>query len=313
MKVGITGASGFLGKKLSKKLIENGHEVFRFVRRDPKDESEIYWSPSKQELDNEKFKTLDAVIHLAGESLAPKEIIGFFPFSGGRWTKEKKSRIYWSRKWASDLFVEAFNSLDVYPKIYISASGTTIYGDHLDEVITENTSFNRGAFDQMVAEEAWELPFSKLIKSDVRKVFARTGVVIGNGNITTQLITLTTKLNLSGPLGNGLQYWSWISIDDVINAYIFCLENENVNGAVNLVSPVPLMQKEFSKKVAKVYKKFSILPTPKFALNLLMGSELANGLIFCSLRIIPEKLLKLGFKFQYPKLEEYIKVIKDGK
>ncbi len=313
MKVGITGATGFLGKKITKKLIEQGHEVYKFVRREPKDETEIYWSPSKQELDKELFKSLDAVIHLAGESIAPKDIFGFLPFSGGRWSKEKKSRIYWSRKWASDLFVQAFNELDEYPKIYISASGTTIYGDHTDEVITENSNFNRGAFDQMVAEEAWEQPFTKLNKNDIRKVFARTGVVIGNGNITTQLITLTTKLNISGPLGNGNQYWSWISTEDVVNAYVFCLENEKIEGPVNLVSPVPLKQKDFSKKVANVYKKFSFVPAPKFALNLLMGSELAHGLIFCSLRIIPEKLLKFGFKFEYPILEDYVKVIKDGK
>jgi len=89
MKVGVTGASGFIGKKVCKSLEENGHEVYKFVRREPKAENEIYWKPSKQEIDNEKFESLDAVIHLAGESIAPRDIFGFLPFSGGRWTKEK--------------------------------------------------------------------------------------------------------------------------------------------------------------------------------------------------------------------------------
>ena len=199
MKVGITGASGYIGKKLSNELSEKGFEVYKFVRREPIKENEIYWSPSKQEIDKEKFQTLDAIVHLAGESLAPKDILGFLPLSGGRWSKEKKSRIYWSRKWASDLFMKTYNESEEYPKIFITASGTTIYGDHSDEVITEATiKFNRGTFDQLVAEEAWEEPLNKLQKKDVRVVKARNGFILGRGNIATQLITLTTKLNISG-------------------------------------------------------------------------------------------------------------------
>ena len=197
-------------------------------------------------------------------------------------------------------------------KIFITASGTTIYGDHGDEVITESTTkFNRGTFDQLVAEEAWELPLSSIKHKDVRIVKARNGFILGKGNIATQLITLTTKLNLSGPLGKGDQYWSWISIEDVINAYKFCLENSDISGPVNFVSPVPITQKEFSNRFAKVFKKFSVLPAPQIAINLLMGSELAHGLIFCSLRIIPEKLLKEGFSFEYPVIEDYAKALRD--
>jgi uncharacterized protein (TIGR01777 family) len=313
MKVGVTGASGFIGRKVCKSLEENGHEVYKFVRREPKAENEIYWKPSKQEIDNEKFEGLDAVIHLAGESIAPKDIFGFLPFSGGRWTKEKKSRIYWSRKWAADLFVDAFNKAENYPKVFISSSGSTIYGDHGDEIITENTNnFNRGAFDQLVAEEAWEEPLKNINKQNVRVVNARTGIVLGKGNITTQLIVLTTKLNISGPLGSGKQYWSWVSIEDVVASYLFCLENSEITGPVNFVSPIPLQQKEFSSRFAKVFKKFSILPAPAFALNLLMGSELAHGLIFCSLRIIPEKLLRFGYEFKHSTIEEYAEVLSNG-
>ncbi len=312
MKIGITGSSGFIGKRLVKKLEEDGFEVFKFVRRDVQADNEIFWSPSKQEIDLEKFQTLDGIIHLAGESLAPKDIFGFLPLSGGRWNKEKKSRIYWSRKWASDLFVKTYNESETYPKIFITASGTTIYGDHGDEVITESTTkFNRGTFDQLVAEEAWELPLSNIKHKDVRIVKARNGFILGKGNIATQLITLTTKLNLSGPLGKGDQYWSWISIEDVVNAYKFCIENNAISGPVNFVSPVPVTQKDFSSRFAKVFKKLSILPAPQIAINLLMGSELAHGLIFCSLRIIPEKLLKEGFSFEYPVIEDYAKALRD--
>ena len=116
MKIGVTGASGFIGRKLTKKLTESGYEVKKFVRREVLNEDEIYWSPLKQEIDIEQFKNLDAVIHLAGESIAPKDIFGFLPFAGGRWNKERKSRIYWSRKWAADLFVDTYANLDKFPK-----------------------------------------------------------------------------------------------------------------------------------------------------------------------------------------------------
>ena len=123
MKVGVTGASGFIGRKLSKKLLDSGYEVKKFVRREHQSEDEIYWSPSKKEIDKDKFKELDAVIHLAGESIAPKDILGFLPFAGGRWNKERKSRIYWSRKWAADLFVETYKSLEKEKWVKVGLKG----------------------------------------------------------------------------------------------------------------------------------------------------------------------------------------------
>ena len=210
MIVGVTGASGFIGKRVVKKLQDSGHEVKKFVRRDAKNDDEIFWSPAKKEIDIQKFQELDAIIHLAGESIAPSEITGFLPFAGGRWSKEKKSRIYWSRKWASDLFIDTFKSVEKFPSIFITASGNNIYGDHNDEVVTETTPYNRGEFLQMVAEECWEEPLDELKKLKVRIVCGRKGLVLGKGNIATSILTLVSKLNLSGPLGSGIQYWSWV-------------------------------------------------------------------------------------------------------
>ena len=143
MIVGVTGASGFIGKKTIKILKDSGHEVKRFVRREVKNDDEIYWSPAKKEIDKDKFQELDAIIHLAGESIAPQDILGFLPFAGGRWSKERKSRIYWSRKWASDLFVDTFKSCEKYPKIFITASGNPI---PFDDVISgeDSTSWGDG-------------------------------------------------------------------------------------------------------------------------------------------------------------------------
>ena len=234
MKVGVTGASGFIGRHLVSALSESEHEVFKFVRREPKGDNEIYWKPSKQEIDQEKFESLDAIIHLAGESIAPKDILGFLPLAGGRWSKERKSRIYWSRKWASETFIKAFKSSENHPRVFITASGNDVYGDHGDEVVTEETPYNRGQYLQLVVEEAWEGPLDEIQKLGVRIVKCRAGIVLGRGNVATQIFTLISKLNLSGPIGKGDQYFSWISVGDLVSAYIFCLENSNVEGPVNL-------------------------------------------------------------------------------
>ena len=304
MIVGVTGASGFIGKRVVKKLQDSGHEVKKFVRREAKNDDEIFWSPAKKEIDIQKFQELDAIIHLAGESIAPSEITGFLPFAGGRWSKEKKSRIYWSRKWASDLFIDTFKSVDKFPSIFITASGNNIYGDHNDEVVTETTPYNRGEFLQMVAEECWEEPLDELKKLKVRIVCGRKGLVLGKGNIATSILTLVSKLNLSGPLGSGIQYWSWVSVNDVANAYLFCLENNDIDGPVNITSPEPLQQKEFSKIVAKIMNKgFFAPPVPSFIIKIALGWELGEFLVLGGLRAIPEKLLRAGFEFEYPTLE----------
>jgi len=304
MIVGVTGASGFIGRKLTKKLQDSGYEVKKFVRRETQSEDEIYWSPSKKEIDINKFKELDAIIHLAGESIAPKDIFGFFPFAGGRWSKERKSRIYWSRKWAADLFVETYESTEDFPKIFISASGIGIYGEHGDEIITESTSYERGSFEQLVVEEAWEDPLIDLKKMGVRVVNARKGIILGKGNVATDIFTLISKLNISSPIGKGNQYFSWVSIDDVIDAYIFCLKNDNLQGPVNFVSPEPLKQKDFSKVIAKIMKKkYFFPPLPPIFMKIAIGWELGESLGLTSMRIIPEKLLKENFEFEAQTLE----------
>ncbi len=304
MKIGVTGASGFIGRHLINELNKSEHEIFRFVRREPKSDDEIYWKPSKQEINQEKFESLDAVIHLAGESIAPKDILGFLPFAGGRWSKERKSRIYWSRKWASETFIKAYKSSENHPKIFITASGNDVYGDHGDEVVTEETSFNRGQYLQLVVEEAWEGPLEEIEKLDVRVVKCRAGIVLGKGNIATQIFTLISNLNVSGPIGNGEQYFSWISVSDLVSAFIFCLENSNIEGPVNCTAPEPLQQKEFAKIIAKIMnKKYLAPPLPPVIMRLAVGWELGEQLGLNSIRAIPKKLLVEGFEFQNAKLE----------
>ena len=309
MKVGVTGASGSIGRILIPLLESSGHEIVRFVRREPKEENEAYWNPNKRTIDLDIFQEMDAVIHLAGEPIAPLTILDFLPFSGQRWTKEKRSRIYWTRKQSAETIIEAYKNSTKYPGIFISASAVGIYGSQGDEIIDENSGYVRGTFDQYVAEEAWESSLDELKDFNVRIVFARTGIALGPDMPIVEILKFVWKLNIGGSIGGGNQYWPWISIEDVVNGYLFSLENSNIKGPVNLVAPTPTIQKDFSKLLSKEMNKTAILPIPAFAVRLALGTELAEALVLGSRRVLPSKLLRYGYKFKHEYLKNYIKEI----
>ena len=309
MKVGVTGANGAIGKALVPLLIDKGHTVTRFVRTSPKTEEEAYWNPEKTEIDLDVFQKMDAIIHLAGEPIAPLDIPGFLPFSGDRWTKKKKAKIYWSRRSGAETFVEAYKKSKDYPSTFISASAIGIYGDQGDIILDEDSEFVRGSFDQYVPEEAWEKPLSELNELGVRVINARTGIVLGPSMPIVTILKFIWGLNIAGPIGGGNQYWPWVSIDDVLHGYLFCLDNENIKGPVNIVSPTPIKQKEFSQLLAKEMKKIAILPIPGFAVMIALGPALADSLVLSSHRVIPAKLLKYGYVFKDEYLKNFIKEI----
>ncbi|NND23095.1 MAG: DUF1731 domain-containing protein, partial [Acidimicrobiia bacterium] len=202
------------------------------------------------------------------------------------------------------LFVSTYKSTDNHPKIFITASGNDIYGDQGDRVVTEDTPFNKGQFLQLVAEECWEEPLYELKKLGVRVVSARAGIMLGKGNVATDIFTLITKLNIASPIGKGTQYFSWVSVEDVARAYNFCLEKDELEGPVNITSPEPLMQKDFARIIAKVMNKpYFFPPVPEALMKLAVGWELGESLGLNSIRAIPEKLLAAGFIFDYPTLE----------
>lgn len=309
MKVGVTGASGSIGKILVPLLESSGHEIVKFVRRDPKEENEAYWNPNKRTIDLDTFQEMDAIIHLAGEPIAPLNILDFLPFSGQRWTKDKRSRIYWSRKLSAETIIEAYKNSTKYPRIFISASAVGIYGSQGDDIIDENSSYVRGTFDQYVAEEACESSLDELKDFNVRIVFTRTGIALGPDMPIVEILKFIWKLHIGGSIGGGNQFWPWVSIEDVVNGYLFSLENSNIKGPVNLVSPTPTIQKDFSKLLSKEMNKISIFPIPAFVVSLALGTELAEALVLGSRRVLPSKLLRYGYKFKHEYLKDYIKEI----
>ena len=290
MKILITGASGLIGKELSKALAAKGYDVLAATRKTSGKPNEIDWDTETGFADEDlpQLENLHAIIHLAGENVS------------GRWTDEKKRKIMDSRVNGTRSVVETIAKLENKPKVFLSGSATGIYGDRADETMTETSA----AGDTFLAEvvKNWEAEAVKAEKSGVRVVLLRTGIVLAkDGGALAQMLT-PFKFGLGGTIGSGKQWMSWISLEDEIRAIIFALENENIKGAVNLVAPHPATNEHFTDTLGAVVHRPTILPLPAFAVNLAFG-EMGDALLLDSTRVAPTKLQEHGFEFKYPELK----------
>ena len=290
MKILITGASGLIGKELSKALTAKGYEILAATRKTSGKPNEIDWDTETGFADEDlpQLENLHAIIHLAGENVS------------GRWTDEKKRKIMDSRVNGTRSVVETIAKLENKPKVFLSGSATGIYGDRADETMTETSA----AGDTFLAEvvKNWEAEAVKAEKSGVHVVLLRTGIVLAkDGGALAQMLT-PFKFGLGGTIGSGKQWMSWISLEDEIRAIIFALENENIKGAVNLVAPHPATNEHFTDTLGAVVHRPTILPLPAFAVNLAFG-EMGDALLLDSTRVAPTKLQEHGFEFKYPELK----------
>jgi len=190
------------------------------------------------------------------------------------------------------------------PKVFLSASAIGFYGDRGAEEMVEES----GIGDGFLAEtcEAWEAETLFVRKKGIRTVHMRIGVVLSKDGGALKKMLPPFKMGVGGNMGSGEQYMSWISLDDLVAAMEFCLKTESVSGAVNLVSPFPVTNAEFTKTLGKVLGRPTVFPMPAFAAKMAFG-ELAEALLLASTRVIPKKLLQAGFSFQYPKLEDALR------
>jgi len=283
----ISGASGFVGKALTAHLLSQGHTIVKLKRRRvEEEENTLFWDPEEGEiLIQEKF---DAVVHLAGE-----------PFSFGRWSETKKEKILSSRVVGTRLLAEAF--VDNPPKIFISASAIGFYGDRGEEILTEKSSQGKGFLAHVCSE--WEKASSPLAKRGGRTVQTRFGMVIGKGSRALKNMLLPYKLGLGGNLGSGKQWVSWVALDDLIRAIEMIIKNDSFQGPVNIVSPNPVRQEEFSKILAHILHRPSRMTMPAWLIRFLFG-VLADEMLLASARVEPAKLLVSGFKYKYPHLSD---------
>jgi uncharacterized protein len=294
MKVLITGASGLIGTALQKSFEEKGYEMLLASRSEPKDKNQIRWSMDTGFADDDlpRLEGLDAVIHLAGENV-----------SGLRWTDEKKKAIRDSRVFGTRTMIEAFARLEKKPKVFITGSAIGFYGDRDDDEMTETSS----AGDTFLAKvcKEWEAESRRAEDMGIRTVLLRTGIVLSKDGGALATMLTPFKLGVGGVVGSGKQWMSWVSLDDVVAIINFALENESLRGAVNVASPNPVTNEEFTKTLGSVLYRPTFLPLPEFAVNLVFG-EMGDALLLASTRVIPKRLADAGYEFKYTDLKTAI-------
>jgi uncharacterized protein (TIGR01777 family) len=289
MRVLISGASGLVGTELISQLTKAGHQPLKLVRRKAATPDEVEWNPSKGFLTPGVIETVDAVINLAGATT------GKIP-----WTKKYKEEIIQSRLDSTKTLVEAMKASKKRPTVFVSGSASGIYGDRGDELLDETSSKGTGFLSDLAFE--WEQEALKA-PSDVRVVLARTTMVMSKRLGALGRLLPLIKAGIGGPLGNGKQWWAWISLVDEAAAIIHLINTPSASGAYNLTAPEPATCGQIVSALGKELKRPTIIPVPAFALKLFIG-EAAVELLLCSQKMTADKLLQTGFKFTHPTLKE---------
>ena len=287
MRVLITGASGLIGSALLMALSRDGHDAIALVRRPPRGRTEVQWNPAA--VDPKPFEGADAVVHLAGENIA-----------AGRWSADRKKRILDSRVDGTRNVSQSIAAAARRPKLLVSASAIGFYGNRGDEVLTESSASGSGFLAEV--GRAWEASTEAATRAGVRVVLPRIGAVLDRRGGALPKMTLPFKLFVGGRVGDGTQWMSWITLDDLVRLLIFVMDNETLRGAANAVSPQPVTNAEFSRTLGRVLHRPAALPAPAFALRLAMG-EMAEELLLSGQRVEPKVVMENGFRFQYPQLE----------
>jgi hypothetical protein len=286
----ITGATGFIGRKLAHLLLARGDAVnYLGRRRSPELDSRVAYHPWNNVNEPPPLNSvprLDAIVHLAGEPVAQ------------RWTSAAKKRIHDSRVEGTRQLVTAIGKLRYKPTVLVSASAIGYYGDRGDETLVERSPWGVGFLPDVCKE--WEREALRAREFGLRVVTPRIAAVLGREGGALPKMLAPFRLGLGGKFGDGRQWMSWIHIDDLLRLLLFAIENQKVTGALNASSPRPVTNAEFTRTLAAALRRPAILPIPKMALKLALG-EMAN-LFFDSLRVLPEATQQAGFRFKQPKL-----------
>lgn len=291
LRIAITGASGVVGTPLGAFLSTGGHEVLRLVRR-AAGPGEIAWDPARGELDPRALEGLDAVIHLAGENV------------GVRWTEERKRRILESRVTGTDLIAKTIAQLANPPRVLISASAIGIYGVETSDVVDETSPLGEDFLADVCKQ--WEAAVEPARAAGVRVVNARIGVVLTpTGGALAELLPVFRK-GIGGPIGNGKQVMSWISLDDAIAAIHHALFDDRLSGPVNVCAPNPITNDELAATLGRVLQRPAFVRVPAFAIRALFG-EMGTLVALGGVRVAPARLVEAGFAFDDPDLEPAVR------
>ena len=288
MRIAITGAGGLIGSALSARFNEDGHEVIRIGRYHASRPPDVRWSIPHAQLKPTPLEGLDAVIHLAGESVF------------GKWTIEKKKAIRDSRIDGTRLLASTLAGLNHKPKVLISASAIGFYGDSGDTAADESSELGEGFLP--VVAMAWEDAAKPAADAGIRVVHPRFGIVLSKqGGALKQMLPLF-RFGLGGRLGSGLQWMSWISLHDTVEAMLYLIEQPHIAGPVNFVAPEPVTNKDFTSTLAGILNRPAIFPAPPFGLRLAFG-QFADEALLVSQRVEPTVLLQTGYNFKHATLQ----------
>jgi uncharacterized protein len=293
MKILVTGSSGLVGTALVGALARGGHTVCRLVRPQSaggeaaREGFAVAWNPATGELGGAGVGA-DAVVNLAGASIAD-----------GRWTAQRKALLRSSRIDTTRALVGALTKMNARPSVLVSASAIGYYGDRGDETLTEDSK--PGGDFLAGLTQGWEAEALEAEALGIRVVLARFGIILAREGGALPKMMLPFKIGVGGKLSSGQQWMSWVTLEDVVGILRFAIENAPVRGAVNIVSPQPLQNAEFTYVLAKAMHRPALFPAPAFALRLALG-EMADALLLSSQRVLPPAIEKLGYRFLHADL-----------
>lgn len=299
MRVVVAGGTGFIGRALCAELLQAGHEVTVLTRnpsqaasRLPTGAKAVQWLSGSQDGLSEVLSGVDAVVNLAGESIAAQ-----------RWNDEFKQRLVSSRLDTTRAIVQGILQASPRPGVLVNASAVGIYGHRGEEELHEASPPGTGFLADLAVR--WEQAAEQAREAGVRVVKLRIGIVLGEGGGALDKMLLPFRLFVGGPLGNGRQWFPWVHLLDVTGLTQHALLHEQLDGAVNVVAPGIVRMADFCKALGKVIGRPSWLPVPGFALRLAAG-ELGETLLW-SQRVVPQAALQAGYSFRYPQLEDALR------
>jgi hypothetical protein len=291
MKFAVAGASGFIGNALVRELEAGGHEVLRLVRRPVERRSEVEWHPASSDVEpRNALEGLDGIVNFGGSNLA-----------AGRWTAARKGEILQSRIVSTRTLVSVMSRLNHRPPVFVCASAVGYYGNRADEWLTEGSGRGEGFLADVC--HAWEEEARIAESAGIRTVMLRVGMVLGRRGGALARMVPVFRAGCGGPLGDGRQWVSWISLVDLVGAVRQVLLDPALAGPVNAVAPNPVRNAEFSEALARALGRRSFVRVPAFVLRAIFR-EMADEMLLASARVGPQRLVDAGFRFAHPDIAE---------